>query len=286
MKTQHLLYIITVGVGVLIGLLINRQQPQELTAVQAIQPVEAASTIVETPENSLSLQTIRQDISALKLALADESKARQLLASQLTVIGGSVDSKENEASQRKNKVVKTTSQPRINPGTDGWINADLLISAGVNELDVKRITGIFETSEMEKLYLRDKAVREGWTGTSRFRDEMSNLRKKTDNLREELSERDYDAYLYATGNPNRVIVKSALNNSPAALAGILPGDTIYKYNGVRVYTWADLRNETAKGNADEMIPLQILRDNKNFEMFIKRGPLGVRLDHLSMSPAG
>jgi len=286
MKTQHLLYIITVGVGVLIGLLINRQQPQELTSTQPIQVVESSNTMTQTPENTLSLHSIRQEVETLKIALAEESEARQLLNSQLALLQGSVDTTEPKERPRKNKIVKTSSRPRVNPGNDGWINADLLISAGIDELDVKRITSIFETSEMEKLYLRDKAIREGWTGTSRFREEMSALRSKTDNLREELSEHDYDAYLYATGSPNRVIVKSALSNSPASLAGILPGDTIYKYDGVRVYTWADLRKETAKGNADEMVPLQILRENKNFEMFIKRGPLGIRLDHRSLSPAG
>ena len=151
----------------------------------------------------------------------------------------------------------------------------------MNQLDVKRITGIFERSEMEKLYLRDRAVREGWTGTNRFREEMSKLRKPTDNLREELN-----AYLFATGKPNRVIVKSALSNSPASSAGILPGDTIYKYNNIRVYTWADLRQETAKGSADELVPVQVLRNKKIIEFFIKRGPLGIRLDHLSLTPAG
>ncbi|MFV2057236.1 MAG: PDZ domain-containing protein [Thiohalomonadales bacterium] len=288
MKIQHLLYIITIGLGVIIGLLVNPGQSAKLNNIAATTPASTGQSSANNPDASL-LQRLQQDINQIKQSLDEEKQARQQLVdqvAQISALGASSSSNNNEAS-RKDKVTKVTSRPQVvTQSNDGWINTKLLISAGVDEMDVKRISGLFERSEMDKLYLRDRAVREGWTGSNRFREEMSKLNQLTDNLREELSEHDYDAYLYATGKPNRVIVKSALSNSPAAQSGIRPGDTIYKYNKVRVYTWADLRQETAKGDADELVPVELIRDNQNLEVFIKRGPLGIRLDHLSLTPAG
>jgi len=146
------------------------------------------------------------------------------------------------------------------------------------------ITQMYEAVEMEKLYLRDRAQREGWMASDRFREEMDKLDERTTNLRNELGSQAYDALLYATGRPNRVIVEGTLGNSPAAQAGIKKGDTILRYADKPIYSWYDLREATGQGDANEMVAVVVQRGSKNVEIYVKRGPLGIRLDQQSVNP--
>jgi S1-C subfamily serine protease len=137
---------------------------------------------------------------------------------------------------------------------------------------------------MERLYLRDRAVREGWIGDERYRQERSQLDARLESLRDELSEKEYDAYLYATGRPNRVMIESTLSTSPARDAGIKTGDSVIRYNNIRIYTWADLRNATTQCTTDSMVEVELERNGQRQRVFVPCGPLGVRLDNSSIQP--
>ncbi len=69
----------------------------------------------------------------------------------------------------------------------------------------------------------------------------------------------YDAYLFATGMPNRVIIESTLSTSPARDAGNSTGDNVIRYNHIRIYTWADLRNATTQCPTDSMVKVELER---------------------------
>jgi len=178
----------------------------------------------------------------------------------------------------------TTGSRNIPQQLSGWVDATRLAEAGISKEQSDNITQLYEAVEMDKLYLRDRAQREGWMASERFRNEMDKLDDRTDNLRNELGDQAYDALLYATGKPNRVIVEGTLGNSPAAQAGVKTGDTILRYADKPIYSWYDLRTATTEGDASEMVALEIQRGNKHMEFYVKRGPLGIRLDQQSVNP--
>lgn len=156
-----------------------------------------------------------------------------------------------------------------------------LEAAGWPPSEIERLREAFEAFELERLYLRDQASREGWRGTPRFRREQRVLQE---DLRSRLGDGDYDAALYAEGHANRVRVLSLLEDSPAQAAGIQPGDEILRYAGERVFDAARLVRLTAQGDPGGSVELRVLRNGQEIRLFVPRGPLGVRLRPVSSPP--
>ena len=100
----------------------------------------------------------------------------------------------------------------------------------------------------------------------------------------QLSEAEYDSYLYASGQTNRVAVTSVLESAPAATAGIEPGDHIIRYDNQPIYNWRELREATSNGQIGETIAVEIDRDGDIVELYLARGPLGIRMNSLSVAP--
>ena len=158
------------------------------------------------------------------------------------------------------------------------------MDAGVDQTKVSYIKNVFEQAEMDKLYLRDQATREGWMGSERFNDAMKEIADRTSALRAQLNDDEYDAYLYAAGRSNRVIVESVLSNSPASNAGIQAGDVILSYDNKRIYSWTDLTGATSEGAANTTVAVTIIRNDQRQQVYIPRGPMGVRLTTDSVAP--
>ncbi len=68
---------------------------------------------------------------------------------------------------------------------------------------------------------------------------------------------------------NGALVQATLDNSPAARAGILPGDVILTYNGRRIAEWKDLRNRVAETEPGHEVALGIVRGGKNLTLRAK-----------------
>ncbi|HEM47607.1 MAG TPA: PDZ domain-containing protein, partial [Alphaproteobacteria bacterium] len=83
--------------------------------------------------------------------------------------------------------------------------------------------------------------------------------------------------LYASGDRNRVILAELLERSPAAAAGIEPGDELISYDGERVFRAAELKRLTTEGEAGAPVELRVRREGEIVRLFVERGPLGVRL---------
>ena len=97
---------------------------------------------------------------------------------------------------------------------------------------------------MERLYLRDQAIREGWMDTDQYRERLQQLEFARGELRVELGDDAFDRYLYASDRPNRVRVQSLIDGSPAAAAGLRPGDVILSYGEQRILLFGDLTQMT------------------------------------------
>ena len=138
-------------------------------------------------------------------------------------------------------------------------------------------------AELRRLELRDSAIREGYMETDRIREEITQWREEQVRVRDEIDEASYDKYLYYTGQPNRVAVASVLLGSAAEQSGIQQGDMILRYEDVPLYSSTDLRSATIQGERDELVTLMVQRGDAQVTVSTQRGPLGVRLNPMSIN---
>jgi len=298
-KSNLILSALLLCIAVLIGLVVtgNSESTADKLNGNSIPAVNSEAT-KSNPFNdkapSQSDSNTPRDLDQLAQQLAAERETREKLQLQVDKLQEQVNKLTQHTAltvdsakggdNREDKTISTATR-NIPQQVSGWVDTQRLTEAGMTKEQADGIRQLYENVEMEKLYLRDRAQREGWMASQRFRDEMDKLDERTNNLRGEIGEQAYDALLYATGRPNRVIVDGTLGNSPAAQAGIKQGDAILRYADKPIYSWYDLRTATTEGDANEMVALEILRGNKHMEFYVKRGPLGIRLDQQSINPS-
>ena len=94
-------------------------------------------------------------------------------------------------------------------------------------------------------------------------------------LRSELGDADYEKFLQAQGRPTNVGVYNVLPSSPAAKAGMQPGDQIVSYAGQRVFNMADLTDLTLQGTPGQSVTLEVQRNQQTVQLVIPRGPIGI-----------
>lgn len=269
-------------IGIVIGLLLQAPRPTPSSRPHSSSANDSQARLSRDTQN----QTL--DLAELSQQLQQEIIARRRLQQEVATLGNKLAAltitkssnqvhSENQASVADQDTATETTQ-------DVWFNQQALIDAGMTESEAAQLKAHFEELELEKLYLRDQAIREGWSGGKRYRDELQKLEAKTEDIKQELGEDAYDAYLFAAGQPNRIAVQSVLSSSAASTAGILSGDQVIRYAGERIYNWRDLRDATTQGDLTETVPIEILRDDKPMELYVQRGPLGIRMNSISVAP--
>ena len=179
--------------------------------------------------------------------------------------------------------VEATSQPRTREAATGLSQATLE-AAGLDPVQAAEIMQRQSRLDMRRLELRDQASREGWAGTDRFFEAMRDLNGDVASLRAEIGDEAYDRFLYLTGQPNRVVIDSVINDSPAQQAGLQAGDVVINYADGRIFSWVDLRDATRDGQRGEYIIMRVQRDGELFDLNVPRGPLGVRMDMEQIEP--
>jgi hypothetical protein len=168
------------------------------------------------------------------------------------------------------------------PARDEWFDEAALVARGVDEHRVARLREHFEALQMDELYLRDDAAREGWLGKARYHKRVRELRAES---REELGDDDYDLLLYASGRNNRVRLSDVLQNSPAAAAGIEPSDILVRYDGQAIFESRDLLSATTQGAAGSTVAVDLVRNGESLRLYVRRGPLGARIQPARLFPA-
>lgn len=164
------------------------------------------------------------------------------------------------------------------------LDVGALVAAGFPEETVRTFKESQDQLELDRLYLRDLAAREGWLGTPRFQEAQQALADDARSTREEYGDQFYDWMLYASGHPNRVQVDEVMTGSVAADAGLRAGDVILGYAGERVFNPMELRDATSVGTAGESITVDVVRDGRQMRVVVPRGPLGVRVEGVPLEP--
>jgi len=181
----------------------------------------------------------------------------------------------DEPEERRAALARTTEQQR-----------DALVKSGVAVEVAEDILWRRAQVSLERLYTRDRAAREGWLNTDRYREELSRINEQQVSLRDEVGADAYDRYLYETGEDNRILVDSVIPGSAGDENGLLPGDVIERYGDEPIFGFRDLRGATTDGQPGELVPVQVRRGGGTVEVWLPRGPIGIRLDSTRVEPQG
>ena len=249
------------------------------------------STTIETGDQNATKYPVTEngsvEIRKLNQLLNKEIRARQALEQKLETLNRQMANLEtimqsfNEADDSER--VANDVNPDDSDPDDKWFNEQALIESGMASSQALELKVFFEQLELERLYLRDQSIREDWD-RAKYREALQTLANQEDDLRNRLSESEYDEYLFASGQTNRVVVTSVLASAQAGTAGIMSGDQIIRYDNQRIYNGFDLREATAGGSIDDTVALEVERDGETLQFYLPRGPLGIRMNSVSVAP--
>ncbi|NBC48301.1 MAG: hypothetical protein GVY22_09980 [Gammaproteobacteria bacterium] len=163
---------------------------------------------------------------------------------------------------------------------------DALVQAGV-AIDVAEDL-VLRRSEvsLRRLELRDRAIREGWINSDRYREELQRINADRVSVRDEVGPEVYDRFLYETGSDNRVLVDAVIPGSAGDQNGLMPGDVVERYAETAIFDPRDLRNATSDGISGELVPVQVRREGELQEIWLPRGPIGIQLETARIEPRG
>jgi hypothetical protein len=161
--------------------------------------------------------------------------------------------------------------------SEDWIDEALLVAAGFTPAEAEALRRRFEAIELERLFARDQATREGWLRTPRYHQRMQELNAEYGAMRDEHGDERYDWILFASGRQNRVVVERVLRDSAASEVGLEAGDVFLAYDGERVFEPGALQRATSGGVLGETVAVDVLRGGERIRLYPPRGPLGVAL---------
>jgi len=286
LQTPLITICLAVVIGFAIGLLMNGDHGPTDVLQQVPGADRTMPTAVAEVDNFDASNRTAARISELNRLLQNEIHARQALEQKLETLSRQVSALDSTSGL--SEITEITDQPDDHPDEselpeEGWFDQQALLDSGMDNALVNELKTSFEQLEMERLYLRDRAAREDWD-RNQMRNEMDVLESREDELRERLGESAYDAYLYASGQTNRVAVTSVLASAQAGQAGIKSGDHILRYDNQHIYNWMDLRSATTSGDISDTVRVEVERDGETLEFYLARGPLGIRMDALRVAP--
>ena len=287
MRTHLVIIILALVTGVAIGIFIQNDTVTPIVKIPA--PNQTTSTVSTDQKSDSNPGTDHSiaDIAELNRLLQNEIRARQnleqrveTLVQQINLFRNDLQSSESLNSSEQEGDDRDLDLPASH--RDGF-NEQALINGGMSSSQASELRVYFENLEMDRLYLRDQSIRESWS-RGELAEAMQALETREENLKSQLGESSYDAYLYAAGRSNRVEVTSVLEQGQAGMAGIMSGDQITRYDNQRIYNGFDLREATASGNISDSVEVEIVRDGRTMQFYLVRGPLGIRMNSVSAAP--
>lgn len=244
--------------------------------------------------NAGSNARLEARLAALDEALDAERTARSALEQELAALRTFAESlPATPPAEARAAGAEATASPEPTPAPPGaeagavetakLFDAEALLAGCMDRRDVERLRARWERYELDRLALNDSARREGFFMTPRHRDEHFALDAA---FREEIGEDGFDAYLRATGKPNRVAVKALLPSGAGRSAGLEIGDELVEYAGARVFAPGELQQLTASGRLGELIAIEVMRGGQPLTLRAPRGPLGIVLEPVRRAPQG
>ena len=287
MRTTLTYITLALVIGVLIGVYIQSgPESPDATKTTAIQNPAIVASDRNAVKNT-GTDRVSADINRLNQQFKNEIRARQALELKVEALSREMakldDNLQSFKASNDSEQEANDSDSEVSGSDDNWFNEQALVDSGMSSSRASELKTYFEQLELERLYLRDQSIRESWD-RAKYREALQTLTNQEDDLRNQLSESEYDAYLYASGQTNRVVVTSVLTSAQAGTAGIISGDHIIRYDNQRIYNGFDLRAATTGGNIEDTVALEVERDGETLQFYLPRGPLGIRMNSVSVAP--
>ena len=279
MQNSRVLIATAVGAAMLVGYAVSgwlQRSPPDSPVAAPVSAAEIAALRAALDEERGLRGALELEIEMLRQEIVREASPR--LEPPLASAGAP----EPEAAVAREGAPDAAASPHGAPARDEWFDEAALVAQGVDEHRAARLREHFETLQMDELYLRDDAAREGWLGKPRYHKQVQELRAE---FREEIGDDDYDLLLYTSGRNNRVRLSNVLQNSPAAAAGIEPGDILVRYDGQAILDVRDLLSATTQGAAGSTVAVDLVRNGESLRLYVRRGPLGARIQPTRLFPA-
>lgn len=238
-----------------------------------------------SPSESRELNELIQRIDTLETEIKTGLYARQQLEDRLFHL----EQERLKTTLDLNSSLQPSSPSASSEVTNNPQKNDLsiqqqLFKQGLPTATVGMIKDYIDSRRLQRLQLRNQAIRNGWEDSDEFIEKMYQLNDVSKGLRKDFGEKVYDHYLYASGQPNRVKVREIIGGSVAESAGIKAGDIILRYANEPIYNMLDLRKATAQGAPGEGTLVELLRDKQFYSLTIPRGPLGILMDYSRQQP--
>ena len=246
----------------------------------------ARSTAGDTAQGSESASAaeLNTRLARLETRLAEETRARESLAETLAVLAEELAVLQDGLAEQAAGTASgpTADTPRAarrgfgrfsDEGEPPEARREALVAAGFGPDQAEAIVRREAELRMDAMYRRYDRMRGVETSDQpgpRFGAGLA-----SNPLRQELGDADYDRYLFATGQPNRVRVAEVIDTSPGAQAGLQADDLIISYAGERVFNFRELIGLTAAGEPGEMVAMEVVRDGSRTQVYVPRGPIGM-----------
>lgn len=228
-----------------------------------------------------NLRPLEERLLSLEQLLADERDARLELEGRLQDLidatnRDAVPVAADEADRARESQATSVASPRRSRDFGSMMRnfeerrLSRLMDGGFSEDEARRIL----RKESEAEYRAMQAAWEAQRSGERV-DPLASLNSPQAILRAELGDSDYERLLQAQGQPTSVQVTRVLDGSPGNEAGLQPGDQLISYDGNRVFSVADLRDQTMRGEPGEDVLIEIDRDGVRMQLSVPRGPVGI-----------
>jgi len=315
MKTQNILLIPIAFVAGIVSLVllqrggmvdVNLSSTTEQHAPGAVAPEQTSSEIAvsrsadATTDAALSNQHLSERIDDLQQQLRSATLNADMMRSKIDALEQQIDTAAigteflpdgQSATGSLGEVPVGESNRPSNPmsrfsSPDNDVQVTSLISAGVDPQVAEQIKQRSDQWTLRRLELVDQATREGWRRSDQFDEQITALREERPSIREELGDENYDRYLFASGETNRVQISSIIDGSAAQIAGMENGDVVLSYANNRVFSTRDLQRATSEGTRGEPVQVDVLRLDQPLNIEIPSGPMGVTLIGKRVEPQG
>ena len=220
-------------------------------------------------------------LARLEQIIAEEREARIALEDTLAMLFEEIERLEGsgnrEVADRRESVERVREAARgASAGTRDWIiryqerRVSRMVEGGFSEDEARQILQRESAAQFKALQAEWEAERNGETF-----DRYASMNSTQSILRSEVGDDVYARYLAAQGQPTAVNVTQVLSGSPGIRAGMQAGDEIVRYNGERIFSMADLRDQTMQGDPGEEVVIEVERDGMRMQLIVPRGPIGV-----------
>ena len=279
MLRHYLILAAVLGAGILVGrMLLPGPAMQQATPVTGPPPGPVADLTPLRPGESETLAAMQQQLQQAQLA-------REQLAAQLEMLQLRLGELETGyAGSPAAGALAEDGEPAPKPEVRPKTSVQALVEAGIAPEQAAWIQGRLDEFDLQQLYLRDRASREGWLNQPRYHKERRKYQDAVTDLRDDIGDAAYDRMLYTLGRANRVVIRDTMLNSPAEQYGLLAGDRIIEYDGRRVFTGNELNTLVTSGDAATLTLVRVERDGKYHDIYLPRGPLGIRMSTARVLP--